>query len=242
MDPQHPLTYFDKVFIINLPSRVDRRREMTRELKRVGLRIDCPLITLFPAIRPSDCGAFESIGARGAFMSHLAVLRLALKEKYERILILEDDVNFIENFTAHMQRTSQCLSEKTWQIFYGSYQLVKPDALTPGTPCIEPAEGVMLAHFIAFQCRAISMAVAFLETLLTRPAGDPRGGPMHVDGAYSWLRRLNPSLTTRLAVPQLGHQRSSRSDIHKLRWFDRLLGVRSMAAFARSITNTMHRR
>jgi glycosyl transferase family 25 len=60
---------------------------------------------------------------------------------------------------------------------------------------------------------------------------------MHVDGAYFWLRRMYPQLTTRVAVPQLGYQRASRTDIHVLRWFDRLAGARQLTAAVRALKN-----
>lgn len=68
-------------------------------------------------------------------------------------------------------------------------------------------------HFVTFQGEAIPAAVHYLEQILARPAGDPEGGPMHVDGAYNWFRRANPQFKTVLAVPELGFQRASRTDI-----------------------------
>jgi len=44
---------------------------------------------------------------------------------------------------------------------------------------------------------------------------------MHVDGAYTWFRRTHPTRRTWVALPELGHQRQSRTDIHPLRWYDR---------------------
>lgn len=241
-DGQHPLSYFDRVFIINLPSRADRRRDMDRQLRRIGLSLDARPIEVFPAIRPADKGEFDSIGARGAFMSHLGVMRIAVREGCRRILILEDDVNFIESFNTHLAREVDRLSGQDWHLFYGGYTLLGPEAPLDRSAGVDPARGIMLAHFLGLQSPAMEKGVQFLEQLLTRRAGDPSGGPMHVDGAYSWLRRLNPQLTTRLAVPELGYQRASRTDIHALRWFDRTAGVRQLAGVARSLKNLIHRK
>jgi hypothetical protein len=60
---------------------------------------------------------------------------------------------------------------------------------------------------------------------------------MHVDGAYTWYRRLSPEDVTLAAVPELGHQRSSRTDIHDLRWFDRLPLVHDTVAGLRRLKN-----
>ncbi len=64
--------------------------------------------------------------------------------------------------------------------------------------------------------------VAYMEAMLHRPGGHPDGGPMHVDGAYSWFRRAHGGLITVLAVPEVAYQRSSRTDIGQTRWFDRI--------------------
>jgi len=40
-----------------------------------------------------------------------------------------------------------------------------------------------------------------------------------------------------MAVPELGYQRFSRTDIHDLRWYDRVIGIRTLAAMVRSTRN-----
>jgi GR25 family glycosyltransferase involved in LPS biosynthesis len=60
-----------------------------RELKRVGWSAE-----FFPAIRPDGADNFPSVGARGCFLSHLALLKLAISRQLSSITILEDDLNF----------------------------------------------------------------------------------------------------------------------------------------------------
>ena len=67
------LERFDRVRIVNLKARADRRREMRGELARLGLGLD-DRIALHEACRPDDRGDFPSLGARGCFLSHLTVL------------------------------------------------------------------------------------------------------------------------------------------------------------------------
>lgn len=93
--PAHALLApLDLIYVINLPYRADRRSEMAHQLVRVGLSFDDPQVVLFPAVRPTEPGALPSIGARGCFLSHLGVLRDALKKGARQILVLEDDANF----------------------------------------------------------------------------------------------------------------------------------------------------
>ena len=77
--------------------------------------------------------------------------------------------------------------------------------------------------------------------MLERQSGDSAGGPMHVDGAYSWFRCAHPALLTLASLHQLGTQRASRTDIHDLRWFDRWRGARFVAQRLRRLRRWRHR-
>lgn len=233
------LDYFDKIYVINLPSRTDRKKEMDEQLARVELSFDHPRVCLFAGIRPEDRGGFASIGARGCFASHLEVLRDAQRNDLSRILIFEDDLDFAPEFAERSPRIVDALGTRKWTFFYGGYEIDTALAATDanGLSIIASGQDVRTAHFLGVQQPAIGRLVVLLETLLTRPAGDPNGGPMHVDGAYNWYRRLNPQDVTLAAVPELGRQRSSRTDIHDLRWYDRLPLVREAVAGLRRMKN-----
>ncbi|HJW27409.1 MAG TPA: glycosyltransferase family 25 protein [Rhodocyclaceae bacterium] len=236
----HPLIYFQKLYVINLPSRADRRQEMDEQLNKLGLDLAHPLVHLFPAIRPEDEGGFPSIGARGCFMSHLEVLRSAQARNLKRLLIVEDDLNFAADFNLRIIDLAERLAESDWGFFYGGY-VVDADLEPPdrhGLVAVPPEVPVQTTHFLAVNGPEVIAACAdYLEAMLARPPGDPEGGPMHVDGAYSWFRRAHPELPTLLAVPELGYQRSSRTDVHDLRWFDRMPLAREAAAWLRQWRN-----
>jgi glycosyl transferase, family 25 len=233
------MDYFQRIYVINLRQRRDRRREMARELKKIGLSFRSPNVCLFEAVRPESAGDFPSVGARGAFLSHLNILKEARAQQLERILIFEDDLNFIPDFRQSAEITISALGREDWSFFYGGYVLEAPLKPDRGGALVkaEPALPIQTAHFIALHGQTISDVVVYLETLLSRPGGDPRGGPMHVDGAYSEFRRAFPEVPTWLATPQLGYQRSSRSDIHNLRWFDRLPVIRQAVSGLRQLKN-----
>lgn len=227
------LTTFDRIYVINLANRADRRAEIQVQLQRVGLSLDNPPVRLFPAVRPESPGAFPSIGSRGCFLSHLAVLKDAATAGCQRILIFEDDLDFAPAGLATIEPAFEALSGQDWGVFYGGHRIDK--VLPPDGPIqvVEPTLPITLGHFVGIRAPWIEVAVHYLEAMLGRPAGDPRGGPMHVDGAYSWLRAEHPTLETWIAVPELGVQRASRTDIHELRWYDTWPGVRDMTQAAR---------
>ncbi|OYY65288.1 MAG: hypothetical protein B7Y51_03325 [Burkholderiales bacterium 28-67-8] len=234
----HPLSVFDRIYIINLASREDRRKETRAQLENIGIGIPYSDVEFFEATRPDSPGEFPSVGARGCFYSHLGVLRDAQEKKYSSILILEDDLNFSNDFLNRYVDIFHDLQEQSWGFFYGGYRIDSEVELhSLGCVLVQPADSVGCAHFLALRAPAISIAADQLDTMSKRAAGDARGGPMHVDGAYCWVRSSNPELNTFIANPELGYQRSSRSDIYKIRWFDRLPLLKTVVATLRKFRN-----
>ena len=233
-------TFFERIYIINLASRQDRREEMQVELQKIGLSLSHPAVQLFAAVRPSVRGEWPSVGARGCFMSHLSVLKDAEAKGYRNILIFEDDVSFIKGFKDRIDVTLKALGMSRWDIFYGGYEaadrkywILNNDPLN----IIEPGVPLGTTHFVAFNRSVIEELRKYLDLMINRKCGDPKGGPMHVDGAYSWFRIENSKIVTIAAVPELGHQRSSRTDIHDLKWKDKIPILKSFVGVARKIRN-----
>jgi glycosyl transferase family 25 len=234
----HPFGSFDRVYVINLPMRRDRARDMRRQFQKIGVDSDVPPIQWLAACRPRDAGGFSSIGARGCFLSHLAVLEDASAKGFERILIVEDDVDFLKDFPASFRRATDALGAREWSFFYDlSTSLVGKGCDFAGGPfaAIPPELGVRLTHFMGVRGPAITQARDYLRAMLKRPPGSLDGGPMHVDGAYSWFRRAYPHRTTLVYDRALTCQRPSRTDIHDLRWFDQTPGVQRFVNLARHI-------
>ena len=76
------IEYFDRSFVINLIDRVDRRRQVEREFKRIGLRIPNDKVEIFSAVRPTERGGFVDISTKGCFSSHRDVLELARHKRF----------------------------------------------------------------------------------------------------------------------------------------------------------------
>ena len=228
---------FDRIYIINLAHRTDRWQEIQEQLQRIGVPSGHPKVQRFDAVRPDDAGPFPSIGARGCFMSHLGVLQDAVRSGWQRILILEDDLDFSTDFVSRWPTVGRALDATDWRVFYGAYELPEGAAAPQSSPLSQVASTVSIGTtpFIAFQGSAIAEAAHYLTAMLERPAGSAEGGPMHVDGAYTWLRRSRPQWSTWVSHPQLGHQRPSRTDIHALPWYDEIPGLRDLAQWARRL-------
>ena len=218
---------FDRITIVNLVSRTDRRAEMEHQLRRVGLDSD-PRVTFFPALSMADAGPFKRLGSHGAFLSHLTLLSEAAAAK-QSILILQDDCDLLLPGMLKYEVPDR------WDIFYGGYVASDPGNL--------PESNIIGAHFMGFSQRAAAIAADYLTRYLqadfpldaraaAQPGFDPALRPP-IDGAFVWLRRAHPELVTVFAM--LGVQRASRTDIGDRPFFDRLPGLRSLAGSARRL-------
>lgn len=203
--------YFDAVRIINLAHRTDRRQQMLGELRRLGAQDD-PRVAFFDACRFDAAGSFTSVGARGVYHSHLAILEEAAAAG-RSVLILEDDVDF----TAAAREATLPAG---WQIFYGGHYAATPDDL--------PNSDIIGAHCMGFRADVVPQLAAYVRGLLELEDHPP------IDGAYVWFRRANPQVVTSFAEPPLANQRPSRTDIAAQRFFDRWPGLRQAAGLARA--------
>ena len=212
------LSDYDRVRIINLPERADRRREMNKQLKIAGLT--GPNVAYFPAVRPDTPGMFTSRGMHGSFLSHKGVLEEAAAAN-ESVLILEDDCNFLPE--ANGYEIPPC------DIFYGSHD--------------GDADMIIGAHCMGFTAETVKKVSAYLADY-TKPdfATDPTASKEvgydpnirpPIDGAYVWFRRAHPELETRFAF--LTYQRASRSDCTPAGTLDRIPVIRDIVEFGRRV-------
>jgi len=227
------IDYFDRVEIISLVERKDRRSDLTNQIAKLGKNIDGDKIRFFDAIKPIDKGEFPSIGARGCFESHLAVLKNADSDGVQNLLIIEDDLNFSDNIKNLSNLFYNLLKNTRWGFLYLGHVIDGIDA--QGGPQLLPVNhdiGVRCTHLIGISGATVPKLVAYLEAMHSREGGDPAGGPMHVDGAYSWFRK-ETQCNTLVSCPPIGYQRSSRSDIADVKLYDKLPIIRNIVNYIR---------
>ena len=211
------IDHFERIYIVNLPERADRRQEMDRELQRIGLRMDGRRVRCFGAIRPDDAGDFPSVGARGCFLSHLAILEESIRDGLANVLVLEDDLAL----DPHLLEAPPAMRERLaddWDFAYLGH--VEATSHIAELGWRQSREPMATTHFYGLNGRVLQPLRDHLAACLERPVGHPLGSPMHVDGAYSLFRGREPTVVTLMAAPSLGGQRSSRSDIYPNKWYD----------------------
>jgi len=230
---------FSRTYAINLPERIDRRKGLLAELRSQNQELKTRRMELFPGIRPDSAEGFPNRGVRGCFLSHLGVLRRALDERLDSVLVLEDDVGFSPLLGERLSAIDRELREQPWGFVYLGHRLEL--ASTPEGRCLVPYSGeILTAHCYAVHGSVLPSLVEFLEAIPGRPPGHPEGGPMFPDGALSFFRERHAEFLTLAAAPSLVFQRSSRSDLTP-RWFDRIPGLRQTAGLVRSLRGQKRR-
>lgn len=221
------LAAFDHLYIINLTTRLDRRSEMEEQLRRAGLE-DHQKVSFFSAVRGETADGFASPGARGAFLSHLAILEGALAKGERKILIAEDDLDFAIPQAIDLATAFSPLVTEEWDFFYGGYHF--PERfLSVGTGLIDVGNDFDIGglHLYGMSAEAMHGLVAWLHEIEIRNARGQDVLP-HVDMAYTAFRQQNPDCVTYVMSPAIGQQRRSRSDIQENRFFDRLPFLRKI--------------
>jgi len=231
----HLQNFFERIYVINLPERADRRRAVIRELEDFGISPSSEKVEIFPAIRPTNAGAFPNIGILGCCLSHLEVLRQAQKQRLSNVLILEDDVCFSKRLKAEENQLTAQLTSMEWDMIHFGYfpyhgfnfSDYSGKAFNSNAPCSiikldsshPPLQG---AHFYGVNSSIFSRLIEFLERyfeeLFKTPPSFLEGDLLHLDGAYpdsayQIFRNQNPDVITLIACPSLGWQRNSRSDL-----------------------------
>lgn len=102
-------SYFDHVYLINLDRRKDRLESATAQLNSLGIEYE----------RVSAVDSIEKNipPTQACTMSHLMVIKDAKKRGFNNIVIFEDDVVFVDDFTEKFNVAIQSVPS-TWEMLY----------------------------------------------------------------------------------------------------------------------------
>ena len=93
-------------FYINLESRVDRKKHVEQQLKKIGVQA-----TRFNATKLASGN-----GALGCSISHLKCLETAKKNNWDHIMIVEDDITFLDASLFVKQLNNFLKVHKVWDV------------------------------------------------------------------------------------------------------------------------------
>lgn len=190
--------YFDKVFYINLDKRVDRRTECEAEFNNHNIvaervsAVDADTLTDY-SMYPHR---YFKRGNYGLLLTNIRIFEEAKKNNYKSIVILEDDVKFIDNFNYYFEIIYPTVP-LDWDILYLGANHQKPPTLVTENvgKCIE----TWTTHAIVFKQSSYEIILEELYRL-EHP----------IDVAFS---KLFDRVNAYSIIPSIAFQRPSHSDI-----------------------------
>jgi hypothetical protein len=233
------LKYFGGAFLINLPERKDRLRTATKELARIGWSVGSNGVEIYVARKFSDRARFPSSpGVRGCFHSHWECIRRAYAQGKNSVLLIEDDIGLSPSIPGLTPGIISQLESKTWDFFYLGHEYTGDiecaNARTSEVKLLPVKTEIRTTQFYAVHGRIFSRLLEHLDRVASGTEGDQEFGPMPIDGAFNIFRRINPDVRGFMAVPKLGWQRPSRSDITP-KPFDQFVYLRPFIRALRNI-------
>jgi hypothetical protein len=224
--------YFDRIAVIHLPERRDRFKALSRDLRALGIDINQSKIQVPHAPRPSDLDGWPSRGVYGNFLSHLEILRQALKDGLQTIWVLEDDAIFSRRMRREQGSLVARLQNCEWGLCFFGHSLTHELAKQPAGLVSSTAEFIW-AHCYAVHARVLPRLVSYLERAVELPSGHPDGGKLYIDGALNMFRRSNPDVVTLVGNPALSLQKGCPSNLNDAKWYDTVIATRPLVSLAR---------
>jgi len=187
-------------YYINLEHRTDRKEHVEAQLKTLGIEA-----SRFNAIKMEN-------GAIGCSLSHLKLLEHALENQYDHILIMEDDITFLdpELFKSQLNKFLKTRQNK-WDVILFAGNNMPPYEKTDDT-CIKVSRcqtttGYLVnGHFIKALTQNVKMG---LTHLLSRPT---ESNKFAIDKFWFVLQNAARWF---LITPPTVIQRADYSDIEK---------------------------
>lgn len=117
--------HFEKIYCINLDRRTDRWGESVDEFKKWGIEnsVDRYSAVDGKSLTEEDLNNFLDLGNMGLITTHINILEESIKEGYENILLLEDDVYFTPEILKYQEYLDLVPSDWDMIYFGGNHNL-----------------------------------------------------------------------------------------------------------------------
>ena len=205
-------------FYINLEHRTDRKEHVIEELKKIGITAN-----RFNAIKMEN-------GAIGCSMSHLKILQNALQNNLDHVLIIEDDITFLnpELFKCQINKFFK-IHNNNWDVILFAGNNIPPyenidDTCIKVSRCQTTTGYLVNKHYIKVLVQNIKLG---LTQLLNKP------NEKHLFAIDMFWFVLQRSSNWYLITPPTVVQREDYSDIEKklTNYKDMMLDLDKVALF-----------
>ena len=169
---------FERVMVLNLPYKNDRRQRLSRHLMELELADPSKIVwqrALAGDWSPPPAWFKAGNGAWGCLQSHLRVVHDALMDGIESYCVLEDDVVFKANAGEALGRTMRALPGDWGQLYLGGQHLAEPKQRLEGG--LWQPHNINRTHAFALHRRAF---VRFQQHISHAPDYIARGA-WHID-------------------------------------------------------------
>nr|CAH7758151.1 unnamed protein product [Callosobruchus chinensis] len=140
--PEKDSLVFDKIYMINLKRRHERRKRMLKCFDELGLDVELVDAVDGQALNESFLGKIKfmpgfsdpyhkrpmKLGEIGCFLSHFNVWRDVVANKYKTVLILEDDIRFEPFFRTRVVALMNEVNKiPNWDLVYFGRKILQDD-------------------------------------------------------------------------------------------------------------------
>jgi glycosyl transferase family 25 len=188
------------VFYINLEHRVDRKNHVEEQLKKIGIQN----AQRFNAIKLSN-------GALGCSMSHLKCLEMAKENAWDHVLIVEDDILFLDP-TLFVKQMNQFLSiHKVWDTVLIAGNNIPPYKTVDAT-CVKVTKCQTTTGYMV-RSHYYDILIENIRTGINHLLKEPKKHILYAIDKY-WFALQEKHLWY-LIIPLTVTQREDYSDIEK---------------------------
>ncbi len=177
--------YFERVVIISLVSRPDRRNRCAGHLQSLALTKNPVWFDAIDGkLHPPPRGWNAGPGGWGCHQSHLTVIHQAIQDRLSSVLILEDDVLFCPGTAGSLAAFLNAVPADWAQIYLGGQHLRPPRPAS--SPLVCTGHDVNRTHAYAVNGTNMESIAAFISQWSRRL----RGLPHHIDHHFGMAHRM----------------------------------------------------
>ena len=192
--------YFDKTFCINLSSRPDRWKDAQQEFSKHSFEVE-RIFGIDGSKLNLEFPLEIKEGAVGCSLSQLFTLKLAKYLNLNNHLLLEDDIEFDENFNEKFSEIYENQVPDDWDMLYLGGQHFHGININQVTKNVYKCEYTLSAHSVAFKNTMYDRLIKSLVNI-TKPC----------DVHYA---ESHKEINAYVIVPHLTWQKNTYSDIEK---------------------------